>query len=81
MNIINLSPKTVSHISDGAVIGDGSIVTKDVPPFAVVVGNPAKIIKYLFSEGKIKKIIKSRWWEKDMRELKSDLDSFLSSVE
>ena len=72
---------SVSRIEDGAVIGAGSVVTKDVPHFAIVAGNPAKIIKYRFSEGKITEIIKLRWWEKDMSELESDIDSFLSPIE
>jgi len=72
---------SVSKIGDGAVIGAGSVVTKDVTPFAVVAGNPAKIIKYRFKEEKIKQIIESAWWDKDINELKNDFDSFLSRIE
>ena len=41
------------HIGRGAVIAAGSVVTKDVPPYAIVGGNPAKLIKYRFSEEQI----------------------------
>ncbi len=53
------------HIGRGAVIGAGAIVNKDVPPYAIVVGVPAKIIRYRFSPDHIQKIEKSKWWEKD----------------
>jgi acetyltransferase-like isoleucine patch superfamily enzyme len=47
-------------IGDGAVIGAGAIVTKDVPPYAVFAGNPAKLIRYRFTEHTIGKLIDSR---------------------
>lgn len=47
----------------GAVIAANSVVTKDVPPYAVVGGIPAKIIKYRFPSEKIEEIISSQWWE------------------
>ena len=50
-------------IGDGAVIGAGSIVTKDIPAHAVVAGVPAKIIRYRFDEALSKKILNSKWWE------------------
>ena len=50
-------------IGDGAVVGAGAIVTKDVPPYAIVVGNPAKVVKYRFDEKTIKKLQEIRWWD------------------
>lgn len=51
------------HIGDGAVVGSGSVVTKDVPPYAVVGGVPAKVIKYRFDETTIDRLLKSKWWD------------------
>lgn len=50
-------------IGDGAVIGAGSVVTKDVPPYAIVAGNPAKILRYRFSPEIVQKLIETHWWD------------------
>ena len=49
-------------IGDGAVVGMGSVVTRDVPPYAVVAGNPARIIRMRFSEEVIQALLKWQWW-------------------
>ncbi len=67
-------------IGDGAVLGAGALVTKDIPPFSVNVGVPAKTIKYRFTEEQIKKLLKSRWWEKDEGWIRAHIDRF-SDVE
>lgn len=68
----------VTSIGTGAVIAAGSVVTKDVPPYAIVGGNPAKIIKYRFSEEKINELIQSAWWDKSIEELKENqFESFI----
>lgn len=50
-------------IGDGAVIGMNAVVTKDVPPYAIVAGVPAKVVKYRFSEEIIKDLMRLKWWE------------------
>jgi serine acetyltransferase len=59
-------------ISNGAVVGAGSLVSKDVPPYAIVVGNPAKIIKYRFSEEQIQKLLTISWWKWDEQKIKDN---------
>ena len=49
-------------ISNGAIVGATATVTKDVPPYSIVVGNPAKIVKYRFSKKQIESLLKISWW-------------------
>lgn len=57
-------------IGDGAIIATNAVVTKDVPPYAIVGGVPAKIISYRFSEDKIEKLLQSQWWQLPLIEIK-----------
>jgi len=58
------------NISDGAIVAAGAVVTKDVPPYAVVGGVPAKIIRYRFPEEVIASLLAWRWWDMTAAELK-----------
>lgn len=56
------------NIGDGAVVGAGSYVNKDVPPYAIVFGSPAKFYRFRFDEVSINKLNESRYWELKPRE-------------
>lgn len=64
------------HIGNGAVVAAGSVVTKNVPPYAIVAGVPAKIIRYRFSEELINKITQSEWWLWSDDKLLDNIDMF-----
>jgi acetyltransferase-like isoleucine patch superfamily enzyme len=56
-------------IGNGAVIGANSVVTRDIPPFAVAAGNPARVLRYRFDDSVIEAIQRIRWWDFDYRTL------------
>lgn len=64
----------VTSIGRGAVIAAGAVVTKNVPPYAVFGGNPAKLIKMRFNNDLIEKIEATRWWEWDLPQLADNIE-------
>ena len=72
-------------IGTGAIVGAASVVTKDVPPYAIVAGNPAKFVRFRFEQEVIERLQKIKWWELPMTELKgiqfSDIHQALSDLE
>jgi serine acetyltransferase len=74
-------------IGDGAVVGAGAIVTKDVAPYAIVAGNPARLIKYRFDQSTIERLQKLKWWDMDEEKLHklgpfiADVEKFLETAE
>jgi acetyltransferase-like isoleucine patch superfamily enzyme len=59
-------------IGNGSVIAANSVVTKDVAPYSVIGGVPAKHIKYRFSENQIDELNNGKWWDMDLNKIKSD---------
>ena len=66
----------VREIGDGAVIAAGAVVNKDVPPYAVVVGNPSRVVRYRFSKETIEKLLEEKWWEKSIEEIKINFNEY-----
>lgn len=70
-------------IGDGAIIGAWTVIGKDVPPYAVIVGNPQVIKRYRFTKEQIKKLLEIKWWYWDQEKIDEakpfmkDIDVFL----
>jgi acetyltransferase-like isoleucine patch superfamily enzyme len=73
-------------IGDGAIIAAGAVATKDVPPYAIVGGNPAKLIRYRFTEEQIVALLEIKWWNWPDDEVRkavpllsgADIDAFIA---
>ena len=73
-------------VGTGSIIGMGSIVTKNVPPFEIWAGNPARLIRKRFDEDTIQKLLETKWWEKSDDEINKlaihikDVNQFLNKL-
>lgn len=73
-------------IGDGAIVAAGAVVVKDIEPYAIVGGNPARFIKYRFDEDTRRRLLTSRWWDKPHEELlrlkvyDADVQDFLTAL-
>ena len=74
-------------IGDGAIIGAGAVVSKDIPDYAIAVGNPIKIIKYRFNEDQISALKRIQWWNfeedklQDIEKMFFDIDEFIKKYD
>lgn len=64
------------HIGDGAIIATGAVVTKDVEPYTIVGGVPAKKIGQRFSDDEISFLLEHKWWEKDLAWIEENAHAF-----
>lgn len=75
------------RIGNGVIVGAYSVVAKDIPPYAVVVGNPAKITRFRFSEDQIASLERIKWWEWDEKDIvktsgiMENIDEFIKKYE
>lgn len=75
-------------IGDGAVIEAGAVVAKEIPPYAIAVGNPARVIKYRFLPEQIEDLLKIKWWDWSESKINefmpllasSDIDAFIKAA-
>lgn len=78
------NPNKPLVIGDGAVIASDSVVVKDVPPYAIVGGNPAQVIKYRFPPDVIESMLRIKWWDWDIDKIHdnykyfNDIEKFIS---
>jgi len=63
-------------IGDGVIVAAGSVVTKEIPPYAIVGGVPAKVIKYRFEKNEIEKLLELKWWDMDIEYFKNNFSKF-----
>ena len=70
----NVTIQSGVTIGDGAVIGTNALVTKDVEPYSIVGGTPAKVIKYRFDKETINKLLEIKWWNWDLEKIYENRD-------
>ena len=66
------------HIGDGAVIAANSVVTRDIPPYAVAGGNPCREIRRRFDEELISYLLELKWWDWDAEKIFRNMDALCS---
>jgi len=64
------------HIGNGAIVGSNSVVTKNVPPYTIVAGSPARILRRRFEENICVELEKIQWWNWDHETIKERVEDF-----
>jgi serine acetyltransferase len=71
-------------IGDGAIVAAGSVVTRDIEPYSIVAGIPARHLRFRFNELQVQELLKIQWWYWDERKIKEnaylfyDIDKFIA---
>jgi virginiamycin A acetyltransferase len=66
------------NIGDGAIIGANSVVASDIPPYAVAVGNPCRVVKMRFDDHFIAYLLQLKWWDWDIEKIEANFEALSS---
>ena len=67
-----------THIGDGAIIGTNSVVASDIPPYAVAVGNPCRVVRMRFDDEYIAYLLELKWWNWDIEKIETNFEALSS---
>lgn len=79
---VSLSSVVLANVTigDGAVIAAGAVVTQDVPPYAIVGGNPAQVIAFRFKQSLIDELLELRWWDWPIEKINRNIPLFMRDL-
>ena len=70
-----------AHIGDGAVVSTGAVVSGDVPPYAIMAGNPAQVVRYRFSKTTVERLQRLKWWDWPNDKIRANVEWFYRPIQ